>query len=234
MIVRIPIGRTVQWAKDMKLGYSPIPEGQTHAFLNQAGLIWKEAKPLGGPYGDPWCVHCGRNYRKHPDIDYPVFVPPAEWSQVPEASVPIGWPRASGKPVRWPFKIVSDRGRVFHLFAANEEQALEHTTAFESFYERIPVFVRLDFPVPETPGTCAECSQENMVASTEYRVWEWEAELFLTGRCGECVLRKYLDWQATPECTYCDGMGWSQSPDVFRGRPQQCFACKGSGLMRSA
>lgn len=234
MIIRIPVGRIVEWAKDMKHGYSPLPEGDVHAFLNDAGLTWKEAKKLGGPAGDPWCRFCGRHARKHPDIEYPVFTPPAEWEQIPEADVPIGCTRPSGRPVRWPYLVVTERGLIVHLHAANEDEAFRHTIDYEWTYERNPVFVRLDFPVPNTEGTCSACGQATSVTTSGLNYSSPIGVIRsdeLKGMCGVCSVDAYVAQQSGEECHACQGQGWTQDPNVFQGRPRDCHRCDGVGVL---
>ena len=232
MIITIPVGRIVRWAAQMKHGYSPIEEGNVHAFLNRTGMTKPEAKAHGG---DPWCLHCGRSYRKHPDIDYPVFVPPPDWEEWAEADVPIGYLRPPGQPVRWPYEVVTDRGLVVHLYAVDEKQAYQHTIDFELTHTRTPVFVILNLPVPGARGVCLECGVERGV--TTYGSYIWGAGIdgvletgFLKGLCGPCSVSTYIKSQSRGDCQTCGGAGWKP---LATGRAWECHTCGGSGLQAS-
>lgn len=234
MIVTIPVGRMARWVGDMKHGYSPLPEGQVHAFLNHAGLTKEEAKRSGGTNGDPWCVHCGRNYRKHPDIPYPVFVPPQEVLDLPEADVPLGYHRPSGSVVRWPFQVINDRGLISYLYAANEDEARELSIDFEYSFTFRPVVVRLDFPVPATNASCTCCGQVSVVTTTGLKMWGpgiaggLETGVF-RGMCGPCSVASYISERSRPDCSACEGRGWLQDPDRYQGRRRECSTCFGRG-----
>jgi hypothetical protein len=232
MIIHIPVGRIAQWAEDMKHGYSPLPEGDAHAFLNGAGLIWEEAKKYGGPVGDPWCRFCGRHARKHPKIEYPVFVPPPEWKQVPEADAPFGALRPSGRPVRWPFLIFTDRGLLVYMYAIDENEAYRHTTDYVHTHKRAPVFVRLDLPVPKADGTCVGCGASTLVTTVGLNVWSPVLGLVgmdaLKRMCASCSVRAYLSMQSGgEECPSCGGLGYTERP---KGATE-CFKCQGEGLI---
>jgi hypothetical protein len=230
MIVTIPVGRMARWASDMKHGYSPIPEGETHAFLNHAGLTKAEVKRAGGSNGDPWCTHCGRAARKHPDIDYPVFVPPPEWERWAEADIPLEATRPSGRPVRWPYEVVTDRGLVVHLYAVDERQAHQHTTDFELSHVRTPVFVILNLPVPSAHGTCTRCGEVTLV--TTYGLGMWGPGIsgimpggYLKDMCGPCSVATYIEGQSGSDCQECDGLGYKQPLE----RALECYSCNGRG-----